>query len=73
LKSAPATVADLVEKEIKKFKTAREDLQGTTSADPTGVSTGTKQGSFAYVTTENKAKIAKYASEHGITASMRYF
>jgi len=32
-----------------------------------------KEGDNTYVTAESKAKIAKYASEHEITASVRYF
>ena len=59
LKSVPAEVANFVEKEIKKT----EDLQRT----------GSKRGNYTFVSSENKAKIAKYASEHGVTASMRHF
>ena len=65
LKSVPATVADLVEKEIRKTS---EDLQRTATD-----ATGTKRGNYAFVTAESKAKIAKYASENGVTASIRYF
>ena len=32
-----------------------------------------KQGNYAFITAESKAQIAKYASENGITASIRYF
>ena len=65
LKSVPASVADLVEKEIRKTS---EDLQRTATD-----ATGTKRGNYAFVTAESKAKIAKYASENGVTASIRYF
>ena len=62
LKSVPATVADLVEKEIK-------IASKRTATD----ATGTKQANYAFVTAKGKAKIAKYASENGIAASIRYF
>ena len=65
LKSVPALVAGLVKKEIRKTS---EDLQRTTTD-----ATGTKRGNYAFVTAESKAKIAKYASENGVPASIRYF
>ena len=65
LKSVPASVADLVEKKIRKTS---EDLQRT-ATDAIGM----KRGNYAFVTAESKAQIAKYASENGITASIRYF
>ena len=46
-------------KEIKKT----EDIQRT----------GSKWGNYTFVSLENKVKIAKYASEHSVTASMRHF
>ena len=48
-----------MEKEIKKT----EDLQRI----------GSKRGNYAIVSAENKAKIVKYASEHGVTALIRDF
>ena len=49
-----------MEKEIKKI----EDLLQRT---------GSKRGHYSFISVENKAKIAKYASEHGVTALLRHF
>ena len=37
------------------------------------VSAGKKQGSYATISEELKAKVAKYVAENGVSASLRYF
>ena len=66
LKSVPASVADLASR--KEIRKTSENLQRIATD-----ATGTKRGNYAFVTAESKAKIAKYASENGVTASIRYF
>ena len=34
---------------------------------------GSKRGKYAVISSENKARIARYASENGVTASLRHF
>ena len=49
----------------KKLKRAIEEA--------TSSSTARKRGSYDNFTPEEKARIAKRASEHGVTATIRYF
>ena len=37
------------------------------------VAVGMKRGNYEFYTAEKKAKVAKYAAEHGVTASLRHF
>ena len=37
------------------------------------VAVGMKRGNYEFYTVEKKAKVAKYAAEHGVTASLRHF
>ena len=39
----------------------------------TFASTGKKQGSYATILEELKAKVAKYAAENGVSTSLRHF
>ena len=45
---------------IKEIKKVKEDTK----------STGSKRGNYAVISAKNKARIARYASENGVTASL---
>ena len=48
---------------IKETKKVEEDAERI----------GSKRGDYAVISAENKARIARYASENGVTASLRHF
>ena len=48
---------------IKEIKKVEEDAERI----------GSKRGNYTAISAENKAKIAKYASENGVTASLGHF
>ena len=50
---------------LKEVRKAEEKIEKTR--------TGSKQGNYAFYTGKNKAKVAKFTAENGVTKAKRYF
>ena len=56
-------MAMCVRSAIKEIKKVKEDTERV----------GSKRGNYTVISAENKARIVRYASENGVTASLRHF
>jgi len=54
---------EMAEKEVKKLEEAVAEVART----------GIKRGHYDFLSDENKAKVAKYALQHGVTSSLQHF
>ena len=66
-KVVPASMAESVKAELQRTAGVKRTIDGE------GGSTEKKRGAYEKITPENKAKIAKYAAENGISAAIRHF
>ena len=66
-KVVPASMAESVKAELQRTAGVKRTVDGE------GGSTEKKRGAYEKIAPDNKAKIAKYAAENGITAAIRHF